>query len=86
MFKVCLVSQDRAGGLILGGGQDFVKVDGLPIAVLGDAVENHDQHQNVRMIEGSPFFKINGLPVCRENHRASCNHTATGSATLKISQ
>lgn len=37
MRGVARVSADAAGGTQLGGGQDYVRIDGVPICVAGDA-------------------------------------------------
>lgn len=87
MHGIARVGLDSAGGTILGGGQGFVTVEGALWAVLGDAVAGHGlvPHDAPVMAAGSSFIRINGIPVCREGHAASCGHTATGSATMRIS-
>lgn len=80
MAGVSLVGVHAAGGIILGGGQSFVKVDGRDIAIVGDPVAPHGEgpHANAVMQTGSTLVKISGNPVCREGDRASCNHAANG--------
>ena len=41
MPKASRVGVDRAGGLILGGGQSFVRINGKLWTVLGDRVQYH---------------------------------------------
>ena len=77
MSGVCRAFQDTAGGLILDGIDTFL-VDGMPICVEGNAVQDHGDgdHNNAVM--------TNGIPVCTEASRASCGHTPTGSSTFLI--
>ena len=87
MFGAARVNSDTAGGTHLGGGQDFVKIDGDLWVLKGDSVQNHGSspHNNATMNEGSSFIKIDGVEVCREQHKATCNHASTGSSFLMIS-
>ena len=87
MPGISRVNQDTAGGTILGGGQDFVTVEGTRWAVKGDAIAGHGKapHAAPVMAEGSPFVRINAIPVCREGHTATCGHPATGSGSMRIS-
>lgn len=87
MHGISRVGMDSAGGTITGALQDFVTVEGALWAVLGDAVAGHGlpPHAGPVMAEGSSFITINGIPVCREGHAASCGHAATGSGSMKIS-
>ena len=87
MPGIARVGVDSAGGTILGGGQDFVRVQGALWAVLGDAVAGHGEglHAGPTMAEGSAFIRINGIPVCRAGNAATCGHGATGSGEMRIS-
>lgn len=78
---------DSAGGIQLAGGQNFVRVEGHIVVLLGDPVQGHGPapHAAPVMAEGSPFVRINGIPVCRAGHAASCGHVSTGSAAMRIS-
>lgn len=86
MPGIARISQDTAGGTILGGGQSFARVEGTLWAVLGDAVAPHGPgiHAGPVMAQGSAFVRINGIPACRAGHMASCGHGATGSAIMRI--
>lgn len=88
MHGIARLNQDTAGGLIVGALQDFVTVEGTLWAVLGDPVQGHGipPHAAPVMTQGSPFIRINGIPVCREGHLATCGHPATGSASMRISE
>lgn len=88
MQGISRVGIDSAGGLIVGALQDFVRVEGALWAVLGDPVQGHGDapHAAPVMAQGSPFVRINGIPVCREGHQASCGHSATGSGSMRISE
>ncbi len=87
MHGIARIDQDTAGGILLGALQNFVRVEGTLWAVLGDPVAGHGDgiHAGPVMGEGSPFIRINGIPVCRAGHQASCGHPATGSALMRIS-
>ena len=86
MPGIARVGLDSAGGAILGGGQSFVRVQGALWAVLGDAVAGHGDapHAAPTMAQGSSFVRINGKPVCRAGHAATCGHAATGSASMRL--
>lgn len=88
MHGISRLNQDSAGGTIIGALQDFVAVEGTLWAVLGDPVQAHGlpPHAAPVMAEGSSFIRINGIPVCREGHAATCGHPATGSASMRISE
>lgn len=86
MPGISLVGVDAAGGVIIGGGQNFVKVNGAPVAVVGDAVAGHGKspHAAPSMTAGSSLMKINGIPVCRSGDAASCGHTASGQPWFNV--
>ena len=41
-------------------------------------------HDAPVMAQGSDWFKIDGVPVCREGHLASCGHATTGRGWFSI--
>lgn len=86
MAGIALVGMDSAGGVILGGGQSFFRVNGSFVAVIGDAVAGHgqDAHAGPVMVGGSTLFKINGLSVCRAGDPASCGHVVTGQTWFNV--
>lgn len=86
MSGISRVGLDSAGGVILGGGQDFVAVEGALVAVEGDPVAGHglDEHAGPVMAEGVGFFTINGVEVVRAGKAASCGHPASGSDFFTI--
>lgn len=84
MPGVSLVGLDTAGGIILGGGQDFVSADDALVVVVGDKVAPHPGHITAQMVQGNSFVTINGIPVVHAGDRASCDHIATGQAWLTI--
>ena len=88
MHGIARINQDSAGGQIIGALQDFVTVEGTLWSVLGDPVQGHGipPHAAPVMAEGSPFIRINGIPVCRQGHLATCGHAATGSSSMRISE
>lgn len=87
MHGIARIQQDSAGGPIIGGGQTFVRVQGTFWAVLHDPVQGHGPapHGGPIMAEASGFIRINGIPVCREGHKATCGHPTTGSPAMRIS-
>lgn len=88
MPGIARVGVDTAGGTILGGGQSFARVQGALWVVLGDLVQAHGippHSPSPTMNQGSSFVRINGIPVCRAGHTATCSHAATGSAQMRIS-
>ncbi len=78
---------DTAGGEQLAGGQNFARIDGQLIVLLGDPVAGHGdgEHASPVMAEGSSFARINGVPICLAGHLASCGHASTGSDFARIS-
>jgi len=88
MPGISRINQDSAGGIIIGARQDFARVEGTLWAVLGDPVAGHGPppHDAPVMAEGSPFVRINGIPVCCAGHLATCGHPATGSGAMRISE
>ncbi|WP_162419656.1 PAAR domain-containing protein [Microvirga brassicacearum] len=89
MPGVACVGVDAAGGTQLGlQGANF-KVDGNPIVLLGDHVAPHSPFEpphvpDPTMAQGSPNFRLNGIPVCREGHVATCGHPTTGRPKFRI--
>lgn len=87
MPGISRVGQDAAGGAIIGGGQAFFRLEGSLVVVLGDAIASHgaSPHTAPVMAQGSSFVRINGIPVCRAGHTATCGHAASGSSVAKLS-
>jgi uncharacterized Zn-binding protein involved in type VI secretion len=85
MPGVCRAFLDTAGGLILVGDSRVI-VDGQPVAVEGNPVENHgrNEHSNATMINGNSRVVVGGIPVCTESSQASCGDTPTGSSRVVI--
>lgn len=84
-FGVCRANLDTAGGLILVGNPYFF-VDGFPVSVEGNPVEDHGEgeHDNAVMVSGISSFVVDGFPVCTMASKASCGHPPTGSETFLI--
>jgi len=78
-----VVNADVAGGPIIAIGQMWMTLGGRNVAVLGDPVTGHGMYQHAAptMVQGSPWFAINGKPVVRQGDSASCGDTATASQT-----
>jgi uncharacterized Zn-binding protein involved in type VI secretion len=87
MAGVACAGVDSAGGVINGGGQSFVTVNGAPMAVVGDGVAGHGSgsHASAVLVQGSSILTINGVPVVLAGMRASCNDQATGRPNVTCS-
>lgn len=85
MPGVARVGSDTAGGTQLGGGQNWVKIDGDLVVLVGDGVASHPPcpnpatHCAASMAAGSAWVKIDNVPICRAGDAASCGHASTGS-------
>jgi uncharacterized Zn-binding protein involved in type VI secretion len=87
MPGIAVKALDSAGGAQLAGGQDFVTVEDQLVVVLGDPVTPHGlpPHSPLPvMVQGTDWLTIDGIPVCREGHAASCGHPTTGRAWAQI--
>ena len=84
-FGVCRAELDTAGGTILIGNPYFF-VDGFPVAVEGNPVQDHgiNEHDNAIMVQGNSNFVIGGIPVCTVVSQASCGGQPTGSSTFFV--
>ncbi len=84
------VGADTAGGAQLGGGQDWVSIDGALVVVLGDRVGAHPPcptvpaHCAPTMAAASTWMTIDGRGVCRAGDAASCGHATTGSDWVDV--
>ncbi|MBF0454943.1 MAG: PAAR domain-containing protein [Magnetococcales bacterium] len=76
---------DAAGGTIRPL-QSFVRLDGNPWAVVGSPVDGHGlpPHAAPVMAEGTPWIRIDGIPVCRAGHAATCGHPASGRGWIRV--
>lgn len=89
MPGVTCVGVDNAAGTQLGGGQDFVTVDGALVVLLGDQVQSHGippHSPAVVMVQASSFVTVSGIPICLAGHAASCQHAATGRSWITASE
>ena len=88
MPGIAVRALDFAGGMQLAGQQDFVTVEGELVVLLGDPVTPHappiPMHTSPLMAQGSAWLTINGIPVCREGHLATCGHATTGRAWAQV--
>jgi len=87
---IAVKDEDVAGGIQIAGNQNFVKIDGKLVVVKGDPVTPHPSflpHSGAPyMAEGTSWFRINGIPVCREGHKANCGHPTTGRTWIRITE
>lgn len=90
MPGIAVKTLDEAGGIQLAGGQDWFLVDDQPAVLLGDPVEPHPigpPHDTTPvMAQASDWFSIDGIPVCREGHAASCGHPTSGRSWFLIDE
>lgn len=88
MPGITVKALDAAGGAQLAGGQDFVTVEDQLVVLLGDPVTPHGPPPHGPfppiMVQGTDWLTINGVPVCREGHAASCGHPTTGRSWAEI--
>jgi len=87
MPGVSRVTVDTAVGTIVGNLAPKVIVEGVPIVVVGAAVEPHapcpiPPHCDATMSGSSAKVKANSILICREGDAATCGHTATGSGKV----
>ena len=75
---------DNAGGVVLGGSNSTVSVNGVPGAVITTPISGHGDgpHAAPWMAGASTSVYFSGLPVCRVGDTASCGHIATGSSDV----
>lgn len=77
---------DAAGGAHRAETAPWYRVEGQPVAVVGDSVDGHGDgvHAAPIMTEGEAWFRVAGLPVCREGNPASCGHVTSGRASFRL--
>lgn len=87
ILAASLVGIDSAGGgLILGDLEPHVRINGIGWAVRNAAIASHGSspHDAAVISQGSTFVRINGVKPSAAGHSATCGHTLTGSAHVKI--
>lgn len=74
---------DAAGGVILVG-NPTVLVNGMPIAVNGNAVTPHGMspHDAPVMVAVSNLVLAGGISIVRATNLATCGHAASGSINV----
>ncbi|MBG53327.1 MAG: hypothetical protein CML99_13060 [Rhodobiaceae bacterium] len=79
-------ARDHAGGAQRAGQQDFFLVEGEPVVLRGDPVMGHglSPHANPVMAEGSDWMCLDGIPVCRAGHQATCGHATSGRPWFRL--
>lgn len=82
MKGIAVRTLDVAGGRQLAGHAAPWTVEGETIVCRDDPVEPHPpgppHTADPKMAEGSSWFTIDGVPVCRQDHLATCGHATTG--------
>lgn len=81
------VTEDIAGGPIIGALAPSVIVNGKPVAVVGAAVAGHGKppHAAPVMVQGSSNIFAEGKRVCATGDTASCGHPlVNGSSNILI--
>lgn len=71
------ISGDLCGVGLVVASQNTVKVNGISVVRVGDAITPHGDnlHASAVMVEGSANFKVGGISVCRIGDLASCGHS-----------
>lgn len=59
----CKAHKTKVAGFLLSS-QNFVRINGMPIAVVGTKGKGFCGH-TTQVIQGSSFVRINGIPVAR---------------------
>lgn len=80
MPGVSITTKDKAGGTVLPK-QTWFKIDGAPASIIGCPVVPHGPPPHSpppKMVQGASWFTIDGIPICRKGHKASCGHPTTG--------
>lgn len=78
---ITVLDLDVAGGNQLASLQDFWLVENELVQVIGGVVRPHGPPPHSPpppMATGSPWFSLNGIPVCRQGDVAVCGHRTTG--------
>lgn len=85
MQNAARVGIASAGGTILGGGPNHVRIDGAAWSVVGAAVAGHGSgsHAGPVMSQGSSIVRIDGIAACIAGNAASCGHTASGASHVQ---
>ena len=87
MPSVAREGVDIAGGIIQPSGSTGFKVNGSPVAVIGDSVASHglSPHDAATLVSGSGTFSFGGKKICRVGDSASCGDViSTGSPTFFV--
>ncbi|MFY0309633.1 PAAR domain-containing protein [Leisingera sp. D0M16] len=84
MPGVSRISQDAAGGTLIGVLAPSVFVNGTNVAVLGCAVAGHGipPHAAPVMAGASSTVFAEGIGICRQGDPASCGHPSSGSGNV----
>ncbi len=57
------------GGNVIASAAPFCTIDGIPVALVGDACSCHD---DCRIAEGDAVHTVNGTPVAYHGHKTTC--------------
>lgn len=61
------------GGQVIASGAPHFTVNGIPVALKGDACScPQPGHDGCTITEGDPQHTINGVPVAYEGHKTTC--------------
>lgn len=83
----CNVIDFCGGAALVPPQQTWFKVDGQPVALLGQAVTPHgsDVHAAASILNTAGFmFKIGGVTPVRQNDIATCGHVTTGRTWFQV--
>ncbi|MFQ3247912.1 MAG: putative Zn-binding protein involved in type VI secretion [Arenicella sp.] len=90
MNGVAVGELDAAVGMQLTQINAWHKVEGKPVVVIGDIVAAHAPFNGAhapepKMVEGSPWYRLNGIGVCVEGDAADCGDVTTGRSWYRVS-
>ena len=69
------------GGQVMASGAPHFTVDGIAVALQGDACSCPRRgHGGCTIAEGDPNHTINGVPVAYEGHKTTCGATLIATA------
>lgn len=87
MPGVAVNALDAAGGVQMTQANQWFRIEGQPVVVIGDLVEGHGDAPHSPpppMVTGAEWFRVGGIPVCRAGDTASCGHATTGRPWFRV--
>lgn len=87
-WGIAVRSLDSAGGTHQAEASPWYRVEGHPVAVMGDTVGSHgeDSHAAATMIATEGWYALDGKGVERQGLPVSCGHISTGRPWYRLGQ